>query len=126
MLDDWLILTSAACLLLTSTLHAVGGEIYLLRPMFRHRGNRVLDNQLGRLVLRFAWHVTSLSWVMLAVILYGMVYAPGVLNQVILLSVGMGFLVIGLFDLVVSKGRHVGWPLLTLTGVFALAALIYN
>src|SRR5690606_26428400 len=105
--------------------HSVGGEIYLLRPLFKHRGNRVLDSHLARMILRFAWHVTSVAWIVLAVILYAVAFNEAHLRTVVLASVGASFVFAGLFDLVASKGRHIGWPLLLLTGVFALAALRY-
>ena len=47
MLFQWLVVASIAGLVVTSVLHSIGGEIYLLRPLFKHRGNRVLDHQLA-------------------------------------------------------------------------------
>jgi len=45
---------SIALLLLTGVVHSVGGEVYLIRPLFKYRGNRVLENSLARMVIRFA------------------------------------------------------------------------
>ena len=90
------------------------------------RGNRVLDHQLARMVLQFAWHLTSVTWIVLAVILYALAFDEPRLQTVILGSVGLSFAAVGLFDLVVSRGRHIGWPPLLLTGVFALAAMFYG
>jgi len=122
---QWLIVASIVGLVATSLVHSVGGEIYLLRPLFKHRGNRVLDHPLARMVLRFAWHVTSVSWLLLAVILYTLAFDEPHLRTVILGGVGLSFTAVGLFDLYASRGRHIGWPLLLLTGLFALAALSY-
>jgi len=116
------ILTVACVITLvaTSVLHSVGGEVYLLRPLFKYRGNRVLDNALARMVLRFAWHVTSIMWLVLAIILYALVFDSETLSLMIYGSIGLSFLAIGLFDMCVSKGKHIGWPFLVLTGVLAL------
>ncbi|MFK7835795.1 MAG: hypothetical protein AB8B60_06215 [Sulfitobacter sp.] len=112
-----------ALLLVTAVIHSVGGEVYLLRPLFRKRGNKVLENPLARMILRFAWHVTSLSWAVLAVILYAVAFRPGDVIAVTLGTVGLVFGLVGLFDLVASKGKHVGWPFLVLIGICALLAL---
>lgn len=125
MVFQWLVIASMVALLATALAHSLAGEIYLLRPLFRHGGNRVLDSQLARMVLRFAWHVTSLAWIVLAVILYAVAFNEAHLRTVILASVGASFVFAGVFDLIASRGRHIGWPLLLLTGVFALAALRY-
>lgn len=109
-------------LMIVSAVHSLLGEKLLLKPMFAKRGNAVLENDLARLVIRFAWHVTSLCWIMMAIILYFVGFSAASLSTVILLTLGVGFLAIGLFDAVASRGRHVGWPILTAIGVFCLAA----
>lgn len=126
MVFQWLIVASIAALVATSLVHSLGGEIYLLRPLFKHRGNRVLEHPLARMVLRFAWHLTSICWIVLAVILYALAFDEPHLRTVILGSVSLSFTGAGLFDLIASRGRHIGWPLLLLTGLFALAALNYD
>lgn len=126
MIFQWLIVASIAGLVATSLVHSLGGEFYLLRPLFKHRGNRVLEHPLARMVLRFAWHVTSISWLVLAVILYALAFDEAHLRTVILGGIGLSFTAVGLFDLFASRGRHIGWPLLLLTGLFALAALNYG
>ena len=115
-------LTAAAGLILTGLVHSIGGEIYLLRPMFRKRGNRVLEHPLARMVLRFAWHLTMLTWGLLAAILVTSTWRPEAIGQVAFLGTGGVFVAAGLVDLVWSRGRHIGWPLLTGTGVLALCA----
>jgi hypothetical protein len=37
----------------------------------------------------------------------------------------VAFTGVGLFDAVASRGRHIGWPLLTGIGVAALLSLLY-
>lgn len=122
MFSTWI--TIAIVGLIAATLaHSYGGERYLLRPMFRQRGNRVLDNALARVVLRLAWHVTGLMWLVLASILFALAHTPAALAPTILWSIGLAFTASGLIDLVASRGRHVGWPILTLVGLAVLGAL---
>ncbi len=113
-------------LLITCIVHSVAGEFYLLRPLFKHRGNRVLENALARFVLRFAWHLTSAIWLLLAAILFTAAFGPQYVQPALFYGAGVLFLTTGLFDLIGSKGKHIGWPLLVAIGGFSLAAAITN
>jgi hypothetical protein len=42
----------------------------------------------------------------------------------IVFVIGLSFLAMSLVSLIVSRGRHIGWPLLAATGTAALGALI--
>lgn len=121
-LFQWFISSGILALILVSAVHSLLGEKLLLKPMFSRRGNAVLESDLARLVIRFAWHVTSLCWIMMAIILYFVGFSQAALPTSIPLTLGVGFLSIGLFDAIASRGRHVGWPVLTAIGVFCLAA----
>jgi hypothetical protein len=74
--------------------------------------------------MQLAWHVTSLSWIVLAIILVAFVVKPEQALQSTLIAVGVSFTLVGVFDAFASKGRHLGWPMLTAIGIFALAALV--
>lgn len=117
-----LISSGILALIIVSATHSLLGEKLLLKPMFAKRGNAVLESDLARLVIRFAWHATSICWVMMAIILYFVGFSQTSLPTIIPLTLGIGFLAIGLFDAIASRGRHVGWPILTAIGVFCLAA----
>jgi hypothetical protein len=39
-------------------------------------------------------------------------------------GIGVLHVAVGLIDAVVTRGKHIGWPLLTAIGVFALLSLI--
>lgn len=121
-----LISLGIACLIITAVVHSIGGEKYLLRPLFTHRGNHVLNHNLARMVLRFAWHITSVFWLLLAAILYTTAFLETYLGTFVLWSIGATFAAVGVFDLFASRGRHIGWPLLVLTGIFILAATAYK
>lgn len=102
--------------------HSIGGEFWLLRPLFQRRGNKVLDNRLARRVLRYGWHMSSLGCLLIAGLLAALVDSRSTLADLGFLITGGLFLALGLLALMVSRGRHYGWPVLVLIGVFAIAA----
>ncbi|GAA6152962.1 hypothetical protein [Pseudoteredinibacter isoporae] len=119
---DYLIIAAIAFLIITALLHSIAGEHFLIKPMFKYRGNKVLENEFARLILRFAWHLTSVLWFLLAVILYLLAFDIDNLNHGILLYTGLAFIGIGVFDLIASRGKHIGWPSLLAIGVCTLSA----
>ena len=70
---------------------------------------------LARRVFRFAWHAMSLLMLVSA----ATVVWPGTPRALILL-VGAAWLAVGLADALYTRGRHIGWPILTASGVFAI------
>lgn len=121
-LFQYLILGAILTLIGLSLLHSIMGEKLLIKPILEARGNRILESKLARMVLRFAWHITSVSWLMMAIVLYFIGFSPNSVASATLLVLGGGFLTFGIFDLIVSRGKHVGWTVLTLVGVFCLSA----
>jgi hypothetical protein len=103
-------------------LHSIGGEVWLLRPLFNLRGNRVLDSFLARQVPRFAWHLTSLCWLLIAGLLAVLHQSGTAAADLGFLLTGGLFLAVGLFDLALTRGLHIGWHVLSPIGIFALAA----
>ena len=110
-------------LITVSLAHFRLGEKMLLKSTFSKRGNAVLESDFAW-IIRFAWYVTSLCWIMIVVILYSIGFYPFAMTSVILLTLGIGFLAISIFDGIASRGRHVGWPIFTFIGVFSLAAYV--
>jgi len=122
MLFNVTIFAAISALCTTAALHSWAGEAYLIRPLLKYRGNRVLENHLARSVLRFAWHITSFFWLILAGFLYATAFHPQALVPILLVTIGSSFLAVGVFSLAFSKGRHIGWPLLVLTVALTLMA----
>ncbi len=120
-----LMLTSAVLLVVTAIAHSVLGERVLLKPLLARRES-VLKSDLVRMILRFAWHITSLSWLVLAAILIAFAFKPDDAIQWSLLAIGITFSLIGIFDAFASHGRHIGWPFLTAIGLCALGALVLS
>jgi hypothetical protein len=116
---------SAVLLVFTAAMHSVLGERLLLKPLLARRES-VLKSDFARMILRFAWHITSFSWLVLAAIMIAFALKPHEAFQWSLLAVGSTFTLIGIFDALASRGRHVGWPFLTAIGLCALGALVSN
>lgn len=117
------VLGAAALLVVTGVVHSWLGERHLIGPILRRRRDPAADHPLGRLVLRFGWHMMLVAFALLGLVLAGFVLWPGSVEVVTLLSIGIALTLAGVFDAVASRGRHVGWPLLLGAGVLALAAL---
>ena len=109
----WLWL-SAALMATTAAIHGVLGERRLMRPqMTLDQG--VMGIDLARRVFRLAWHALSLLMLVSA----ASVVWPGTPRGLILL-IGAAWTATGLFDAIYTSGRHIGWPFLTASRVFAL------
>ncbi|KTE22063.1 hypothetical protein ATE67_05405 [Sphingopyxis sp. H050] len=113
----WLWL-SAACMVTTAAVHGFLGERRLIRPlMMLDQG--VMGVDLARRVFRLAWHALSLLMLVSA----ASVVWPGTPRELILL-IGAAWTATGLFDALYTRGRHIGWPVLTASGIFALAGAL--
>lgn len=109
----WLYAASAL-MAITALIHSVAGERQLIVPLLASGLDGVVSTQ-GRKVLRAAWHLTSVFMLSNAIVVIWP-DSPGGLIRVI----GGFWLLTGLFSLVSSRGRHVGWPTLSAAGVAAL------
>jgi hypothetical protein len=121
-MSNSLLFTAAALLVITAFAHSVLGERRLIGPLLARREG-VLASDLARFILRFAWHLTSVTWAVLAVILVQLVRDPATARLWAAAGTGVAFTGIGLYDAVATRGRHVGWPLLAGIGIAALLSL---
>ena len=113
----WLWL-SAAFMATTALVHGVLGEKRLIGPlMMLDQGIMAVD--LARKVFRLAWHALSLLMLVSAV----SVVWPATPRGLVLL-IGAAWTAVGVFDAIYTRGRHVGWPFLTASGVFALPGAV--
>ena len=105
---------SAALMAATAATHSWLGEVRLIIPMVSERSG-VLRHQFARTIIRYAWHVTSVLMIASAITVLWPA-TPRALVQVI----GGIWLALGMASLVASRGKHVGWPVLSLAGIAAL------
>ncbi|WP_374526017.1 hypothetical protein [Sphingopyxis sp.] len=109
----WLWL-SAAFMAATALVHGFLGERRLIQPLMA-LDQGVMGADLARKVFRLAWHALSLLMLVSAV----SVVWTGTPRGLILL-IGAAWTATGLFDAAYTRGKHIGWPFLTASGLFAL------
>ncbi len=100
-------------MLATAVIHSVAGEKRLIGPLLS-RSDAIPTRQ-GKKVLRSAWHLTSLFMLSNALAVIWPANDSG-----FKLLLGSFWLATGLFSLVSSRGKHVGWPTLSAAGITAL------
>ncbi len=117
-----LFLAAGVACVASALMHSLLGEAWLVGPLVRSRTG-VMGRPSARQVTRLAWHWTSVLWLMTG----GVLVSAGLGHPVdtwLLACIGGVHLVLGLFDAVVTRGRHLGWPLLVLIGGLTLLALL--
>jgi hypothetical protein len=82
-----------------------------------------MSRALAKQVVRFAWHLTTLLLLGQALLLLRAANAPSSPDRALVIGIGVIYLGAGLFDAVFTRGRHIGWPMLTAIGVFSLLSL---
>jgi len=114
----FLLLWAGALCAVCAAIHSVLGEQKLLRPQLA-APTGVMENPLARQVTRIARHWTSALWLLVGALLaaaaYGDITAPW-----LVIAVGAVHVVAGLADAIITRGRHIGWPLIVLIGALTL------
>lgn len=118
-----LLTVSAALVVVTCLTHSLLGEKRLIGPLMALRAG-VLQSDLARQVLRFAWHFTSGLGLIVAYVLFSYAREPSTIDPAMIVLIGLVLAGSGLFDAIYTRGKHIGWPLLTAAGATTLAALL--
>ncbi len=117
---------AAALLIATAVAHSWLGERYIVRRLLRRPDLPELfgSDVFTRHTLRYAWHLTSVAWLGLAVILVLLSGAvTGVrVGQGILLSVAGTSLASAGLALVLTRGRHLSWLAFVVIAACCIAA----
>lgn len=120
----FLLLWAAALCAITAVIHSVLGEQRLIRPMLAERAG-IFDSSLARQVSRFAWHWTSVLWLLVGAALAAAAYGD-ITNSWLVIAIGVAHVLAGLADAALTRGQHIGWPLITLIGALTLWASYLN
>lgn len=104
---------SAVAMVATALAHSVVGERRLISPLLALKVD-LLSGYRASLV-RSAWHFTSLLMIATALVV-GWEGTPGPLVKI----AGALWLLAGVLDAILTRAKHVGWPLLSAAGVLAL------
>src|SRR5438128_1202830 len=106
-------LIPALCLMVLAVFHSYLGERYLLQPLLRWPNfpRLAIGEPFAKGTLRFAWHLTSLAWLALALMAIRGECSRELLAIMLALSGGLahGF----------TRGRHAAWAVFLLGAVAA-------
>jgi hypothetical protein len=120
------LLIAAALTVAIGIAHSYLGERFVLRRLFR---DSQLPSVMGSAamtanILRFAWHLTTLAWFGFAALL--VLYSrSGVDSEMVGVVIGVTFALHAIVTAVMSRGRHLAWPVffaIALLSVYALRA----
>jgi hypothetical protein len=119
--------TAAVLLLAIGVVHSWLGERRLIGPLLApdRRSGMLANSDRARKVLRFAWHLTTLTWWSLAAILLALAATPLTRQgMTILLIIATLSALSGLTILIVGRGRHLAWPVFLAVAGLTLWPLI--
>ena len=119
--------TAAVLTVVIGIVHSWLGELRIIMPLVAgpNRAPLMENSAFARKIVRFAWHITSLTWWGIAAILAA--FATGPLaghDRFVLMAIVAIFTLSGLVSIVISRGRHVGWPLFLAIAALAAAPLL--
>ena len=104
-------------------LHSFLGEKYILMRLFRREDIPELfgSSDFTIRTLRFAWHLTTITWWGFAAIFILMAHPPLTLSEV---SVVIGCVFIAHFLIAIfgSKGKHLSWIVFLVIGIISFYA----
>jgi hypothetical protein len=115
--NPWLLL-AASLALLVGAAHSYLGERYILVRLFRRADLPPLfgSDLFTKRTLRFAWHVTTISWWGAAALFWALGRGSAHFGIQVLSAT---FLVTALVTAVGSRGRHFAWVVFAVIAVLA-------
>lgn len=114
-----MLFVAAALLAVLGIAHSILGEVYILRPLQRQAElPRLRGAEFPLSTIRFAWHVTSLFALGVAVALFQI--ATGMSIGAIVAAIGWTLLACSVLPLVYSRGRHPSWIIFIAAGVLCV------
>ncbi len=118
--------SAAALIILVGVIHSWLGEIKIIMPLLAIEPRQgPLKSAFIRKIIRFAWHITTLAWIGLALVLVALLPAPlGAQGKLAVIAIAATFFISGLMSLIISKGRHIAWPLFFLITALSLTPLL--
>ncbi|MBP3983849.1 hypothetical protein J5837_05350 [Pseudoxanthomonas helianthi] len=112
---------AALLIFLLGLAHSVLGERFILVRLFRRDNLPKLfgGTEFTARTLRFAWHITTVAWWGIAVLLW--TAASGNPTRTSVLTVlGYTLVLSGILPLALTRGRHLSWLVLFLSGGLVL------
>lgn len=120
-----LLVISALLTIVIAIAHSWLGERYIVRRLLRRNDLPRLfgDDMFTRTTIRFAWHLTTVAWWGLAVVLLLLTdCAKESSPENILFAVSATFLCSGILSLFFTRGRHLSWIVFLVISVLIFLA----
>jgi hypothetical protein len=106
-----LLYVSAAITVFIAITHSYLGEKRILPRLIAGADTLFTRNPvLMRSILRWAWHLTSVAWVALALLLIAFARMPSDVRAVPVAIIAGCLALSGVVCLVTTRGKHVAWP----------------
>jgi hypothetical protein len=106
-----LLFVSAGVTVFIAVVHSYLGEKRILPRLFANAGPIIRrDPALTRAILRWAWHLTSLAWITLALVLLAMTRVPAEARTLPVAIIAGCLALSGLVCILTTRGRHIAWP----------------
>lgn len=121
-MNELLLYISAVLALVTILVHSIVGEKRLITPLV-NSDHGVMEADLAKQVVRFAWHFTSIIGLIAVYILFDAARDFAAADKTLLIITGGAFLIAGIYDAIVTRGKHIGWPLLAAIGFLTILTL---
>ena len=107
-----MLFTGAFLAILLGLLHSYLGERYILVRLFKRELPKLLGSDwFTKRILRFAWHLTTISWWGFAGILFLLSSPDDKIQKQILMIIAFVFLISGLISAAFTRGKHISWIL---------------
>jgi hypothetical protein len=105
------LLAAATLAVLLGAAHSYLGERFILAPLLRRKDLPVLfgGTEFTRRTLRFAWHLTTVAWVGLALLLAVLASPGGGDPRTQVPVIACTFAASAAVSLIGSRGRHLSW-----------------
>lgn len=102
---------AAMLIVLTAVAHTVLGERFIISRLLRRDLPRLFgDDRFTKNTLRFAWHVTSIAWLLMAWILVVAASAPDSrFRSAVLTAIAVASAVSAVLPLYFTHARHLSW-----------------
>jgi|SRR5712664_883157 hypothetical protein len=106
-----LLFVSAGITVFIAIVHSYLGEKRILPRLFANAGSMFRgDPALMSSILRWAWHLTSLAWIALALVLVAMTHVPAAARTLPVAIIASCLALSGVVCFVTTRGRHIAWP----------------
>lgn len=111
---------AAALLTILALIHSILGERYILIRLFRRGKLPKLfgGTEFTQRTMRFAWHITTVFTLGLAVLLVQLEQGRG--EPALTATLGWTLLLSGFLPLIYTRGRHLSWLVLFVAGGLCL------